>query len=75
MEMKQVGFLFFGLKKKSAGQMITGNEMDPGLISYNYHDINDWFKQYYSNLYQSEVQGNVSETDLFLNSLDIQKSL
>lgn len=50
-------------------------EIDTGAesVSRNPRVINDRFKQYYSSLYQSEVDTDSSEIYSFLNSVDVPK--
>lgn len=61
------------LKQQSTEQTILGIDTGADSVSSNPRAINDQFKQYYSSLYQSEVDINSSEIQSFLDSLDVPK--
>lgn len=61
------------LRQQSAEQMIPEIDTGAGSVSRNPRAINDQFKQYYSALYQSEVDIDPSEFHSFLDSLDVPK--
>lgn len=61
------------LRQQSAEQMIPEIDAGTDSVSCNPRVINDRFKLYYSVLYQSEVNIDLSEIYSFLNSLDLPK--
>ena len=73
MEIKRGGSLHFNLNNSQLSK--RSQELTQVLPRYLAAPrvINDQFKQYYSTLYQSEVDSSSSESHLFLDSIDIPK--
>lgn len=59
------------LRGSRAKQLITQIQMADGKITSNLTEINDTFRDYYSNLYASELQNDNMQMYNFLDNLKI----
>lgn len=61
------------LKKEESFRTINSIQTETGLLSYNPREINDTFKQYYTQLYTSEPPENMKSVDDFLSTIELPK--
>lgn len=65
--------LSWQLKKEESSKTINQIEDERGCITQNPKEINETFKKFYVNLYESESPEDPSTIDTFLNNIDLPK--
>ena len=65
--------LSWQLRREESSRTINSIETDTGSVSYNPTEINDSFRQYYTQLYTSEPPESLSKIDDFLSTIDLPK--
>lgn len=65
--------LSWQLKKEESSRTINQIEDENGCITQNPKEINETFKKFYVNLYESESPEDLSTIDTFLNNIDLPK--
>lgn len=63
--------LSWQLKSEQASRTINAIKSNTGRISYKPKDINEAFKQFYMNLYESQSVGDLNKIESFLSQLDL----
>lgn len=65
--------LSWQLKAEESSRIINAIQTDTGSVSYNRMEINDAFKQFYTDLYTSELPKDLAKIDEFLSTTELPK--
>ena len=65
--------LSWQLRTEESSRTINAIQTETGAISHNPTEINDAFKQFYTNLYTSESPEDLSKIDEFLSAIELPK--